>query len=84
MVMVILRAIGHICLLPLGFGVLLLLLFIGYIILFAWLSMLPIFSGHFRVMSNVWLLGLRVVMNGVVWKLAGLGMLFLIIASIFS
>lgn len=84
MVMVILRAIGHICLLPLGFGVLLLLLFIGYIILFAWLSILPIFSGHFRVMSNVWLLGLRVVMNGVVWKLAGLGMLFLIIASIFS
>ena len=75
---------GHICLLPLEFGVLLLLLFIGYCVLFAWLSLFPIFSGHFRFMSKVWFLGLRIVANKKVWKMAGIGVLCLILRSIFS
>lgn len=78
------KFIGGVCLLPLEFGVLLLLLFIGYCILFAWLSLFPIFSGHFRFMSEVWFLGLRIVSNKNVWKMAGIGILFRIITSIFS
>lgn len=79
-----LKLIGCICMLPLGFGVLLLLLFIAYVILFAWLEILPIFSGHFRVMSNIWLLGIRIVLTLDVWKMAGIGVLLLLIVSIFS
>ena len=78
------KSLGVLCLLPLGFGVLLLLMFIGYCLLFGWLEILPIFSGHFRLMSKVWSLGLRVVANKNVWKMAGIGVLFLLIALIFS
>ena len=78
------KIIGRICLLPLEFGVLLLFLFIGYIVLFAWLNLVPIFSGHFRFMSEVWFLGLRIVANKNVLKMAGIGILILIIASILS
>ena len=84
MLLLLFEFIGGVCLLPLEFGVLLLLLFIGYCILFAWLELFPIFSGHFRFMSEVWLLGLRIVLNKNVWKMAGIGALFLIIVSIFS
>ena len=77
-------AVGRLCVLPLTFGVLLLLLFLAYCVLFAWLSLFPIFSGHFRAMSNLWLLGLQVVTNKKVWKLAGIGALFMLIASIFT
>lgn len=80
----ILDAIGRLCVLPLGFGVFLLLLFLVYCVVFAWLSLFPIFSGHFRIMCNVWFLGLRVVTNKKVWKLAGIGILFKFIASIFT
>ena len=76
--------IGHVCLLPLEFGALLLILFIAYCVLFAWLNLFPIFSGHFRFMSEIWFLGLRVVTNGKVWKMAGIGVLCLILRSIFS
>lgn len=79
-----LNLLGKVCVLPLGFGVLLLLLFIAYCFLFAWLSLIPIFSGHFRFMSNVWLLGLQIVINGKVWKSAGVGVLLLIVSAIFS
>lgn len=84
MLLAILKIIGYICMLPLGFGVLLLLLFIAYCILFAWLGLFPIFSGHFRVMSNLWLFGLQILLNLDVWKMAGIGVLFLFIASIFT
>lgn len=84
MLLVILNLLGRACILPLGFGVLLLFLFICYCILFAWLAMFPIFSGHFRVMSNVWFLGLQIVTNGKVWILTGIGVLLLFITSIFS
>lgn len=84
MLLVILNLLGRACILPLEFGVLLLFLFIGYCILFAWLAMFPIFSGHFRAMSNVWFLGLRIVTNGKVWILTGIGVLLLFITSIFS
>lgn len=77
-------AVGRLFVLPLTFGVLLLLLFLAYCVLFAWLSLFPIFSGHFRVMSNLWLLGLQVVTNKKVWKMAGIGVLFMLIASFFT
>ena len=80
----VLKSLGSLCLLPLGFGVLLLLLFIAYCILFAWLSLFPVFSGHFKLMSKVWFLGLRVVTTGNVWKMAGIGVVILLVASIFS
>ena len=84
MLLAILKLIGYICMLPLGFGVLLLLLFITYCILFAWLGLFPIFSGHFSVMSNIWFLGLRIVFTLDVWKMAGIGVVLLLIASIFT
>lgn len=84
MLLAIFNLIGRVCVLPLGFGVLLLLLFIAYCILFAWLAMFPIFSGHFRIMSNVWYLGLRIVTNRKTWILTGVGILLLFISSIFS
>lgn len=84
MLLAILNLIGRVCILPLGFGVLLLLLFIAYCILFAWLAIFPIFSGHFRVMSNVWFLGLRIVINSKIWILTGVGVLLLFITSFFS
>ena len=80
----VLKSLGSLCLLPLGFGVLLLLLFIAYCILFAWLSLFPVFSGHFKLMSKVWFLGLRVVTTGNVWKMAGIGVVILLVASILS
>lgn len=76
----ILKLVGYLCMLPLGFGVLLLLLFIAYIILFAWLSIFPLFSGHFRFMCEVWYLGLRIVLNKNMWKIAGIGVLLSLIA----
>lgn len=78
------KSLGSLFLLPLGFGVLLLLLFIAYCILFAWLSLFPVFSGHFKLMSKVWFLGLRVVTTGNVWKMAGIGVVILLVTSILS
>ena len=43
----------------------------------------PYISGHFRFMSEVWLLGLRIVVNINVLKMAGIGVLILIMTSIF-
>ncbi len=63
--------------LPLGFGILLLLMFIAYVIFFAWLEIVPIFKGHFKIMSELWLLGLRIVFSSITWKLAGIGILIL-------
>ena len=79
-----LHTLGQLCILPLGFGVFLLLLFLAYCILFAWLSILPIFSGHFSVMSKLWFLGLQIVTNKIVWKMAGIGVLLMLIVSIFT
>lgn len=79
-----LYALGRLCVLPLGFGVFLLLLFLAYCVLFAWLSLFPIFSGHFRMMSKLWFLGLQIVMNKKVWKMAGIGVLLMLIVSIFT
>lgn len=79
-----LYALGRLCVLPLGFGVFLLLLFLAYCFLFAWLELFPIFSGHFRVMSELWFLGLRIIINEKVWKMTGIGVLLMFIASIFT
>ncbi len=84
MILGVLRSVGHVCLLPLQFGVLLLGVFIAYCILLAWLSLFPIFSGHFRAMCNVWFWGLRIVLNKRVWIIAGIGAFMLLIVHIFS
>ena len=80
----ILKLLGLLCVSPLAFGILMLLLFIAYCILFGWLSLLPIFSWHFKVISKIWYLGLRIVLNGIVWRSAAIGALLLLIAKIFS
>ncbi len=84
MILGVLRSVGHVCLLPLQFGVLLLGVFIAYCILLAWLSLFPIFSGRFRAMCNVWFWGLRIVLNKRVWITAGIGAFMLLIVHIFS
>lgn len=73
---------GRLFTLPLGFGISLLLLFLAYVLLLGWLSMFPIFSWHFKVMSNVWYLGLYIVSK--TWKPGIVGILILIIGSFFN
>lgn len=70
--------------LPLAFGLLLMALFIAYGLLLGWLSLFPIFSWHFRIMSKIWLFGLDIVLNGTVWKFALLGAGGWILFSIFK
>lgn len=76
--------IGRISMLPLIFGVFLLILFVAYCILFAWLSLLPIFSWHFKAMCKVWYLGLSIVFNKNTWILAGVGAASLWLSKIFG
>ena len=59
------------CTLPLVFGLFLMLLYIVYCIIFAWLTIIPIFSGHFRFMCRVWYLGLDIVSK--TWKVGLIG-----------
>ena len=75
--------IASLCMLPLMFGLFLLLLFIAYCIVFGWLAIIPIFSWHFKLMCKVWYLGLDIVLSGTVWKLAGIGALIMFILSLF-
>lgn len=84
MLLTIIDLLGRVCLVPLGFSILLLLLFIAYCILFAWLAIILFFSGHFRFMCNVWYLGLEIIINKKVWILAGIGILLIYISSVFS
>jgi len=82
-ILFILVAISLLCMLPLVFGLLLLLLFLVYCVLFAWSAIIPIFSWHFRLMCKVWYLGLDIVLNGTMWKLAGVGALIMFVLSLF-
>ena len=71
------------CIAPLAFGLLLLLLFLAYCLLFGWLSLIPFFSWHFKVMNKIWYFGLQIVLNVTVWKFAGIGIIIMIISSFF-
>ena len=76
-------AMGMLSVVPILFGFFLLLLFIVYAVALGWLSLFPIFSWHFNIMSKVWLAGLSIITNGTLWKLAGIGALLLFISSFF-
>ena len=78
----IIYALGGICTLPLIFGLLLMLLYVVYCIVFAWLAIIPFFKGHFRFMCGVWYFGLAVVSK--TWKLGIIAIALLWIISIFT
>lgn len=77
----VIMGLGAICSLPLILGVILLLLYVGYCVVFAWLSIIPFFKGHFRFMCGVWYLGLAIVSK--TWKIGTIGIVVLSIASKF-
>ena len=78
----IIGGVGRICTLPLMLGLVLMLLYIVYCVVFAWLAIIPIFKGHFRFMCGVWYLGLAVVSK--TWKLGIMGIVLVWFSSLFT
>ena len=77
--MKLLLGLGYICVLPLGLGILLMLLYLAYCVVFAWLAIIPIFKRHFRFMCGVWYTGLAIVSK--TWKLGIVGCVLLLISN---
>lgn len=77
----VIMGLGCICSIPLILGLILMILYVVYCVVFAWLSIIPFFKGHFRFMCGMWYLGLAVVSK--TWKIGIIGIVVLSIASKF-